>query len=80
MADDEKTTNLLAQIDVQIEFLRRCRSVFPRLGNHLVGQAQFEAPEYYRQHGHHVSVNLGEQLSSASPSRKRPAVTTAGAA
>jgi hypothetical protein len=56
-------TAVTAQIDVQIGFLVRCRSVFPRLGRHLVGERVFKAPEYYRQHGHNVVVELPEPMT-----------------
>jgi len=34
------------------------------LGTHLVGQQTFEAPEYYRQHGHDVAVTLPEPMTA----------------
>jgi len=64
MAKKQKALVVLAQIDVQIAFLLRCRSVFPRLGGDLVGQRTFEAPEYYRQHGHDVVVTLPEPMTA----------------
>jgi hypothetical protein len=52
-----------AEIDEQIEFLHRSRSVFPRLGHHLVGKSKFEAPPYYRQLGFNVEVELGSPMT-----------------
>ena len=40
VADD-----VAAEIDRQVDFLHRCRSVFPRLHKDMVGQTEFEAPE-----------------------------------
>ena len=60
----KNVNEVLAEIDDQIAFLLRCRSVFPRLGTHLAGQQTFEAPEYYRQHGHDVVVTLPEPVSA----------------
>jgi hypothetical protein len=54
---------VLAEIDRQVAFLVRCRAVFPRLARHLVGQTSFDAPPYYRQHGHDVEVQLAEPMT-----------------
>lgn len=50
------------QIDRQVEFLRRCHSVFPRLDRNMAGLPQFEAPEYYRQLGYNAVVKLSEPM------------------
>jgi len=57
-------TEVVAQIEVLIEFLHRSRSVFPRLGADMVGRKMFEAPQYYRQHGHDVVVRLPEPMTA----------------
>jgi hypothetical protein len=59
VADD-----VAAEIDRQVDFLHRCRSVFPRLHNEMAGQTEFEAPEYYRQLGYNVSVKLSQPMTA----------------
>jgi hypothetical protein len=58
VADD-----VAAEIDRQVDFLHRCRSVFPRLNKDMVGQTEFEAPEYYRQLGYNVSVKVSQPMT-----------------
>jgi hypothetical protein len=53
-----------AEIDRQVEFLHRCRSVFPRLQSNMAGQTEFEAPQYYRQLGYNVSVKLAQPMTA----------------
>jgi hypothetical protein len=53
VADDVAT-----EIDRQVDFLHRCRSVFPRLHKNMAGQTEFSAPDYYQQLGYNVSVKL----------------------
>ncbi len=52
-------------IDEQVDRLLRARSVFPRLARHLAGATGFEAPEYYRQLGLHVQVQLEQPMTVA---------------
>jgi len=59
IADDIAT-----EIDRQVDFLHRCRSVFPRLENGMVGQSAFRAPEYYQQLGYDVSVKLSAPMTA----------------
>ena len=58
VADD-----VAAEIDRQVDILHRCRSVFPRLHQDMVGQTEFEAPEYYRQLGYNVSVKVSQPMT-----------------
>ncbi len=55
--------NVAAEIDRQVDFLHRCRSVFPRLHQGMAGQTEFSAPEYYRKLGYDVSVKLSEPMT-----------------
>src|SRR5688500_678552 len=59
-----KASAIAAEIDKQIEILHRCRSVFPRLDNSLVGQTEFRAPGYYQQLGLDVSVKLSSPMTA----------------
>lgn len=59
VADD-----VAAEIDRQVDFLHRCRSVFPRLHKGMAGQKEFEAPAYYRQLGYNVSVKLSQAMTA----------------
>jgi hypothetical protein len=52
------------EIDQQVAFLHRCRSVFPRLDADLVGKSSFEAPEYFKKQGHSVTVSLSEPMTT----------------
>ena len=56
--DNMQSQDVAQQIDDQIAFLHRCRSVFPRLGPHLVGQKRFETAPYYQQQGLQVDIEL----------------------
>lgn len=51
------------QIDRQVDFLYRCRAVFPRLDSGLVGAMQFEASEYLQKRGHHFVMELATPLT-----------------
>ena len=46
------------EIDRQIYLLHRTRSVFPRLGQELVGPKEFESPDYYKQLGFNATVEV----------------------
>jgi hypothetical protein len=58
-----RSQEIATQIDEQLEFLHRTRSVFPRLGRHLAGEKWFEAPPYYRQLGYNVEVQLAQPMT-----------------
>ena len=50
-------------IDRQITFLHRVRSVFPMLSHEIVGKTSFQAPEYFQQKGHKVTVDLSAPMT-----------------
>src|SRR5690349_17963066 len=56
--------DIALEIDRQVEFLHRCRSVFPRLEMRMVGQSAFRAPDYYQQLGYDVAVKLSEPMTA----------------
>lgn len=57
------TSELHSEIDRQIYLLHRTRSVFPRLGQELVGQKQFDSPDYYKQLGFNATFDVAEGIS-----------------
>src|SRR5258708_24553009 len=54
---------IVQEIETQVARLHRCRSVFPRLGHHMVGRNTFSAPDYYRQLGFDGVVTLKEPMT-----------------
>jgi hypothetical protein len=57
------TDEVHAEIDRQIYLLHRTRSVFPRLEQELVGQQEFESPDYYKRLGFKASFEVPEGIS-----------------
>lgn len=53
--------DVAAQVEAQIAFLHRCRSVFPTLRPELVGQSGFDTARYYQ------TLGLGMSFRFSSP-------------
>jgi hypothetical protein len=55
---------VVRQIDEQIQYLRRVRSLFPRLSTDLVGHTEFPTPPYYAYIGLGVWFRFSSPLTS----------------
>jgi hypothetical protein len=55
---------VVRQIDEQIQYLHRSRSMFPRLSTNLVDQTEFPTPPYYGNMGLGIWIRFSSPLTS----------------
>jgi hypothetical protein len=58
-----KADQIIAEIDALEDIFLQCKSVFPAIGDNLIGQTSFETAPYYKWRGYSVSVHTGNPIT-----------------
>lgn len=54
---------IIGEIDALEDIFLQCKSVFPALGDSLIGKNSFETASYYKWRGYNVSVHTGKPIT-----------------
>ncbi len=56
-------TSIIAEIDELVDYYLKCKSIFPRISDSLIGESSFKTAPYYRKLGYDAAVHLDKTIT-----------------